>query len=154
MNCIFFFERKRTILKWSRIEWEEIKKKELMIFLLNILYWKSNQINKDNPLNLNILLSGGKESNNDSCSNGEWRRNKCKIEISAPGLNCSFQVFWLNDDVEIVFCWQIVFSFEDDAQWLEDHIREGDESRGTAENGGGGGSTREIQRVGLFGSIV
>ncbi len=26
---------------------------------------------EENPLNLNILLSGGKESNNDSCSNGE-----------------------------------------------------------------------------------
>ena len=33
------------------------------------------QIRRDYPLNLSILLSGGKETNQDSFSNGEWTRN-------------------------------------------------------------------------------
>jgi len=31
------------------------------------------QINQDYPLNLSILISGGKETKKDTLSNGEWR---------------------------------------------------------------------------------
>lgn len=36
------------------------------------------EIRRDYPLNLSILLSGGKENNNDSLSNGEWRGKSSK----------------------------------------------------------------------------
>ena len=47
--------------------------------------WRS-QMKRDYPLNLSILLSGGKETNKDSPSNGEWsgKSSKWKSGRQAP----------------------------------------------------------------------
>ena len=46
--------------------------------LIEFEFWP--QIRQDYPLNLSILISGGKETNKDSLSNGEWsgKSSKCK----------------------------------------------------------------------------
>ena len=50
------------------------------------------QIRRDYPLNLSISISGGKETNQDSPSNGERTGNSSnfKSRVLAPA-NCSFQ---------------------------------------------------------------
>jgi hypothetical protein len=41
-------------------------------FIVDIVLWIRSQMKWDYPLNLSILLRGGKETNKDSPSNGEW----------------------------------------------------------------------------------
>ena len=48
------------------------------------LFWP--QIRQDYPLNLSISISGGKETNKDSLSSGEWSGKSSKLE--SPG-GCS-----------------------------------------------------------------
>ena len=48
------------------------------------LFHSRLEIRQDDPLNLSILISGGKENNSDAFSNGEWNRqspalNRCSI---------------------------------------------------------------------------
>ena len=40
--------------------------------------WIRSQMKRENPLNLSILLRGGKETNKDSPSNGEWSGKSSK----------------------------------------------------------------------------
>jgi len=42
------------------------------------------RMEREDPPNLSILLSGGKETNKDSPSNGEWSGNSSKLKSSAP----------------------------------------------------------------------
>ena len=50
------------------------------------------QIRQDYPLNLSILLSGGKETNKDSLSNGEWTGKSSNSKSSLPATaNCSLE---------------------------------------------------------------
>lgn len=61
-----------------KMEFEEIFKKiikfkrDFISTLKNINIMHLN-LNKKNPLNWSILISGGKENNNDFLSNGEWK---------------------------------------------------------------------------------
>ena len=48
------------------------------------------QIRQDYPLNLSILISGGKETNKDSLSNGEWSGNSSSLKsLLLATANCS-----------------------------------------------------------------
>ena len=56
----------------------------------NFIFWP--QIRQDYPLNLSILISGGKETNKDSPSNGEW--SGISSNLKSPLLataNCSLE---------------------------------------------------------------
>ena len=51
------------------------------------------QIRQDYPLNLSILISGGKETNKDSPSNGEWSGTSSNLKsalLATP--NCSLEI--------------------------------------------------------------
>ena len=64
------------------------------------------QIRRDYPLNLSILLSGGKETNQDSFSNGEWTRK-------SPSPNPSWssgKELWCKGQFSPLF-WQLKFSW-------------------------------------------
>ena len=51
------------------------------------------QISRDYPLNLSILISGGKETNKDSLSNGEWSGKSSNLKSAAETrLNCSLEM--------------------------------------------------------------
>lgn len=50
------------------------------------------QIKWDYPLNLSILISGGRETNKDFHSNGEWSGNSPNLKSIAI-LNCSFRKY-------------------------------------------------------------
>ena len=56
--------------KWINIIWI-IK----YVKICESIYLFGPPISQDYPLNLSILLSGGKETNKDSLSNGEWSGN-------------------------------------------------------------------------------
>ena len=56
-----------------------------------LLFWP--QIRQDYPLNLSILISGGKENNYDSPSNGEWSGISSNLKsalLATP--NCSLEI--------------------------------------------------------------
>ena len=53
---------------------------ESMFIHHSIFYNSWPQIRQDNPLNLSILLSGGKETNKDTSSNGEWSRYSSSLK--------------------------------------------------------------------------
>ena len=63
---------------------------------LQKLFWNSKfwpQIRQDYPLNLSILISGGKETNKDSPSNGEWSGTSSNLKsvlLATP--NCSLEI--------------------------------------------------------------
>ena len=62
-----------------------------MSFSFNFFFWP--QIRQDYPLNLSILISGGKETNKDSPSNGEWSgisSNLKSVLFTTP--NCSLEI--------------------------------------------------------------
>ena len=55
--------------------------------------WFWPQIRQDYPLNLSILISGGKETNKDSPSNGEWSGTSSNLKsalLATP--NCSLEI--------------------------------------------------------------
>ena len=55
--------------------------------------WFWPQIRQDYPLNLSILISGGKETNKDSPSNGEWSGTSSNLKsalFATP--NCSLEI--------------------------------------------------------------
>ena len=57
---------------------------------INSILWP--QIRQDYPLNLSILISGGKETNKDSLSNGEWSGNSSNLKsLGATSANCSLE---------------------------------------------------------------
>ncbi len=57
------------------------------------------QIRQDHPLNLSILISGGKETNKDSLSNGEWSGNSSNLKSPGATLaNCSLEKRFLSQD--------------------------------------------------------
>ena len=57
---------------------------------INSFLWP--QIRQDYPLNLSILISGGKETNKDSLSNGEWSGNSSNLKsLGATSANCSLE---------------------------------------------------------------
>ena len=57
------------------------------------------QIRRDYPLNLSISISGGKETNQDSPSNGERTGNSSNFKSRAPAsANCSFQKRYPQED--------------------------------------------------------
>lgn len=45
--------------------------------------WIRSQMKQEDPLNLSILLRGGKETNKDSPSNGEWSGMKLNLGIES-----------------------------------------------------------------------
>lgn len=56
-------------------------------------FWFWPQIRQDYPLNLSILISGGKETNKDSPSNGEWSGTSSNLKsalFATP--NCSLEI--------------------------------------------------------------
>ena len=53
------------------------------------------QIRQDYLLNLSILLTRGRETNNDSSSNGEWRGNSSNLKSPLfSTANCSFEKYF------------------------------------------------------------
>ena len=69
-------------LSWVRPEF--LRKTQKSIF------WP--QIRRDYPLNLSILISGGKETNKDSPSNGEWSGNSSSLKSPLLATaNCSLE---------------------------------------------------------------
>jgi len=61
----------------------------------SVLYESSSgpRIGQDHPLNLSILISGGKETNRDALSNGEWSGQSSSLKSAFPrgASNCSFR---------------------------------------------------------------
>ena len=56
----------------------------------NFYFWP--QIRQDYPLNLSILISGGKETNKDSLSNGEWSGTSSNLKSPLLATaNCSLE---------------------------------------------------------------
>ena len=47
------------------------------------VFWIRSQMKQEDPLNLSILLRGGKETNKDSPSNGEWSGMKLNLGIES-----------------------------------------------------------------------
>lgn len=62
-----------------------------------------SQIRQDNPLNLSISISGGKETNKDSLSNGEWTGNSSPFKSKVNQQPLRFKSWWWNqNDFRIV----------------------------------------------------
>ena len=54
-----------------------------------------SQLKRENPLDLSILIRGGKETNKDSPSNGEWSGKSSSWKSLAFGLaNCGLETFY------------------------------------------------------------
>ena len=53
-----------------------------------------SQIRQDYPLNLSILISGGKETNRDSLSNGEWSGNSSNLKSLMRIVVCRDDLDW------------------------------------------------------------
>ena len=53
-------------------------------FISNFYLQMASEIKQDYPLNLSISVSGGKETNKDCLSNGEWtgKSSNCKSMVS------------------------------------------------------------------------
>ena len=65
---------------------------------INIKSWP--QIRQGYPLNLSILISGGKETNKDSLSNGEWSGNSSNLKSpTLASANCSCEKHFLGGSV-------------------------------------------------------
>ena len=85
-NIQFLFQRK---LFWKR---ERKRRKSLSLSLSSKNYNLRSQIRQDYPLNLSILISGGKETNKDSLSNGEWSGKSSNLKsLGATSANCSLK---------------------------------------------------------------
>ena len=71
---------------------------QLLLQFLDLFIWLDQtyqlwpQIRQDYPLNLSILISGGKETNKDSPSNGEWSGNSSSLKSPLLATaNCSLE---------------------------------------------------------------
>lgn len=66
------------------LQWHSVV---LGIYWLSKLYqlYYQPQIRWEYPLNLSILISGGKETNKDSPSSGEWRGNSSNLKSPSHG---------------------------------------------------------------------
>ncbi len=63
-----------------------------IVVVFSKLLWFWPQIKQDYPLNLSILISGGKETNKDSLSNGEWSGNGSSLKsLLLATANCSLE---------------------------------------------------------------
>ena len=60
-----------SALRWKRLEDERRRYARAQVTLRRDTYYFRPEVGRGNPLNLSILLSGGKETNEDSPSNGE-----------------------------------------------------------------------------------
>ena len=56
---------------------------EFLMFSDISSFWIRSQMKQEDPLNLSILLRGGKETNKDSPSNGEWSGMKLNLGIES-----------------------------------------------------------------------
>ena len=64
------------------------------------LFWP--QIRREHSLNLSILLSEGKENNNDSLSNGEWTGKSSVLNLSAFGVEWNVTyMFYIGRSVQV-----------------------------------------------------
>jgi hypothetical protein len=86
INCYFI-----TLIKSS---WY-LKNHHIYLLIFNNLY--RPEIKWDYPLNLSILISGGKETNKDSLSNGEWSGKSSNLKSYLYGWSCSFRKYNLNE---------------------------------------------------------
>ena len=95
------------------------------------------QIRQDHPLNLSISISGGRETNRDSLSNGEWSGNSSSRQSPASGRR-------------IVVSRSAIRAAVGGPSCLERHIAEGE----NPVSGRGPRATRHFPRVGLFGNAA
>jgi len=56
-----------------------------IFIVLSISYHDRPQIKWEYPLNLSILISGGRETNKDFRSNGEWSGNSSNLKSTSNG---------------------------------------------------------------------
>lgn len=97
---------------WNWNQWAHVL---IIVFCVCVLFsmWTWYQLKQDHPLNLSILVRGGKESNYDFFSNGEWTRNcprlnrnifinlsRSVIEYNVRTLNSFTSCFVLFNDLE------------------------------------------------------
>ena len=103
--------------------------------IVDVLVFKPwPQISRDYPLNLSILISGGKETNKDSLSNGEWSGKSSNLKSAAETrLNCSLEMRFPSHEQSS----------------LEEDIIEGENPVWAC-----GEVTMRVRRVGLFGIAV
>lgn len=76
------------------------------LFLSNLIRDRIDnqpQIRWEYPLNLSILISGGKENNSDSTSNGEWRWKSSDLKSCFVKWNASCSLWWRSTNV-----WRVV----------------------------------------------
>ena len=96
------------------------------------------QIRRDHPLNLSISISGGKETNEDSLSNGERSGNSSSLKSPAESVG----ELWPG---EATGRWADAVEVD-----LEGRVREGESPvRGTVDQG-----RHCLRRVGLFGNAA
>ncbi len=65
---------------------EALGAEELVPSLPPSLFFFEPRIGRDHPLNLSISISGGKETNQDSFSNGERSGNSSSLKSPTPGV--------------------------------------------------------------------
>ena len=73
--------RRNNYYRWGRLTF-----KSLVVLLMQIILRFRPQISQDYPLNLSISISGGKETNKDSPSNGEWSGKSSNLKAGAFGV--------------------------------------------------------------------
>lgn len=85
----FFFKEKRFCVAFFPF-FVQSEKRDKITQKSN--YNLRSQIRQDYPLNLSILISGGKETNKDSLSNGEWSGKSSNLKsLGATSANCSLK---------------------------------------------------------------
>ena len=85
------FDSQSTLLLFVNLKIKMLENNKLEIILLSLTQQKplmDLNLNKINPLNWSILISGGKENNHDFLSNGEWKGKtlKPKPRICVAGM--------------------------------------------------------------------
>ncbi len=96
--CFFYLSWSWLVSEWSWVENSHLN------------FW--SQIRQDYPLNLSISVSGGKETNKDSLSNGEWSGKSSNFKSERFPL-------W-------IVVWRSVFCGRASPSLLEWSIREGE----------------------------
>lgn len=119
---------------WCLLDYNWSSERSVFIDRQVINFWP--QIRQDYPLNLSILISGGRETNKDSLSNGEWsgKSSNLKSLVETPA-NCSLENCFRNRALP---------------KFLGKGHRRGWESRAVAALF----HTRRSRRVGLFGNAA
>ena len=59
-----------------------VKHQGKLVLVWKLILWIRSQMKQDYPLNLSILLSGGKETKKDVLSSGEWIGQSSKLKSS------------------------------------------------------------------------